>query len=318
MVSNKSQVKQWLFPLLKLALAAGLIYWLVATGRFDLNELKKISSPLVWAVGILQFFIVLLINSRRWQVLLQFENIPSNFSQIVRLSLIGIFFNYFMPGGVGGDVVKAGYLMRSNATKKWFIGWSILVDRVFGMLALLLYSGVTGLIFANQLPEPLATSVYTLSLLIVLGFVSMIAILLFSPKAKIDQLLRSHPLAEKVLHPLFFFFQKPKKVVLPFALSMLGQGLVMSMGVFLAVFLGQDFPMWVLLLVFPFGFLATILPISPAGVGVGQMAFYYLFEKVIGSGEFGVLMITFYQAVQFLVGLIGGLFFVIYKKEEEH
>ena len=35
----------------------------------------------------------------------------------------------------------------------------------------------------------------------------------------------------------------------------------------------------VLLLIFPFGFLATVLPISPAGVGVGQMAFYYLFEK---------------------------------------
>ncbi len=316
MVIKKNLLKQWLMPVIKLSLAGGLIYWLIQSGRFDLKALNKINSPLVWGSGCLLFLIMVLINSRRWQVLLRFENVSVSFLETVRLSLVGIFFNFFMPGGVGGDVVKAGYLMRDQKQKKWFIGWSILVDRIFGMMALLLYSGITGILFHDELSPLLQASFFTLSVGILTGFAVLLALLILSPKKRIDQLLRSHPLLEKVLHPLFFFFQKPRQMLVPFLLSLCSQGILIGMGGFLIFFLDVNIPVWVLLLVFPFGFLATILPISPAGVGVGQMAFYYLFEKVSGNGEFGVLVITFFQAVQFLVGLLGGLVFVLYKKKE--
>lgn len=303
-------------PIVKVLLASTLIYWLVQSGRFDLEALKKINAPIVWLVGISLFLIVLLINSKRWQILLSFEKVNISFFQAFRLSLLGIFFNFFMPGGVGGDVVKAGYLMRENAGKKWFIGWSILVDRIFGMSALLLYSGVTGVLFSSHLNATLKASFLSLSLAILLGFVTLLLILILSPKDRIEALLKSHPLLEKVLHPLFFFFQKPKQMILPFLLSLISQGAVIAMGGFLIFYLNVEMPYWILLLVFPFGFLATILPIAPAGVGVGQMAFYYLFHEVAQKGEFGVLTITYFQAVQFLLGLLGGLIFVLYKKRE--
>ncbi len=317
MVSKEKSWKQWLTPIFKVSLAGALIIWLVQSGRFDLEELKKISSPFIWLMGVLLFYGVLLINTKRWQILLSFESISVSFSKAFRLSLIGIFFNFFMPGGVGGDVVKAGFLIREVGQKKWFIGWSILVDRIFGLLALMLYSGVSGLLFYDKLPEKLQMSVYTISLLIVLGFVAMVLVLLFSPKSYIEGLLKSHPILEKVLLPLFYFFQRPQKIILPFLLSLMGQGVVIGIGIYIGVVTGVSLPWWQILLIFPFGFLATILPISPAGIGVGQAAFYYLFKEVNGNGEFGVLIITFYQAVQFLVGLLGGLFFVLYKKEEE-
>lgn len=316
MVNKNSLFKQWLIPAIKLVIAAALIFWLIQSGRFDLQALKKISSPFIWLYGVVTFIGVVGVNAYRWKLLLQLESVKLSFFQSFRLSLIGIFFNFFMPGGVGGDVVKAGYLMREYNQKKWFIGWSILVDRILGMLSLLLYSAITGLLFYKQLDESLQLSFYSLSLLILLGFVALVAILIFSPKNKINHLLKSHGLAEKVLLPLFYFFQKPKTVILPFMLSLVSQGAVISLGAFLVVFLNMDFPVWMILLVFPFGFLATVLPISPAGVGVGQAAFYYLFEKVAGNGEFGVLTITFFQAVQFLVGILGGLLFVLYKKRE--
>ncbi len=212
--------------------------------------------------------------------------------------------------------MKAGFLMGDVKAKKWFIGWSTLVDRIFGLLALMLYSGIAGLFFYQDLPEKLQMGVFTMSSLILVGFVVLILFLLLSPKKKIEGLLKSHPFVEKVLLPLFFFFQRPKKVVVPFLLSLIGQGVVIGIGIFLGLFLGVDIPWWEILIIFPFGFLATILPISPAGIGVGQAAFYYLFKEVAGNGEFGVLLITFYQAVQFVVGLFGGLVFVLYKKEE--
>jgi uncharacterized membrane protein YbhN (UPF0104 family) len=148
------------------------------------------------------------------------------------------------------------------------------------------------------------------------GFAFLLLFLLLSPRAQIEKLFERHALLDRVLRPLFFFFRQRHKVILPFLMSLISQGLVMGMGAFLIFYLGASMPLWMLLLVFPFGFLATILPISPAGVGVGQAAFLYLFDKVAGNGEFGVLTITYFQAVQFLVGLLGGLLFVLYKKRE--
>ncbi len=317
MVIKDSQLKQWLMPVLKLLVAILLISWLIRSGRFDLLALKKINTPFVWMVGVLIFCAVLISNSLRWMILLRAENVRISFFESLRLSLIGTFFNFFTPGGIGGDVVKAGYLMRSYREKKWFIGWSILVDRILGMLALLLYSAITGLFFYKQLQPDLQTSFYTLSLFILLGFVVLVSILIFSPKQKIAELLRNQPFLEKVFIPLFYFFQKPQNVVLPFVFSLISQGLVISLGIFLVHHLQLELPIWMVLLIFPFGFLATVLPISPAGIGVGQAAFYYLFKRIANNGEFGVLTITFFQAVQFLVGLIGGLLFVLYKKKEE-
>ena len=304
-------------PVIKLSVAAALITWLVQSGKIDFEALKKINQPLVWLMGCCLFFCTLMINAKRWQWLLRMENVSVSFLESLRLSLIGIFFNFAMPGGVGGDVVKAGYLIKSKSEKKWFIGWSVFVDRVLGLLALFVYSGVAGVLFYKELKGELQYTIYSLSILILMGFVAGISILIFSPKAAIERLFLSHPLLAKTLHPLYFFLRKPKGMIFPFLISFFGQGIMMAIAFLLASFLGLDIPFWVFLLLFPFGFLATVVPISPAGLGVGQAAFYYLFETVVGQGAFGILAISFFQAVQFLVGLLGGILFVLYKKKEE-
>lgn len=304
-------------PVIKLVVTGGLIFWLIQSGRFDIRALEKINTVFIWAFGVITFTIILAVNVKRWQMLLAIENVNASFRHCFNLSLIGLFFNFFMPGGVGGDVIKGGYLMKDHKDKKWFIGWSILLDRVLGMLALLLYSAIAGLLFYKQVDPKLQLSIYSISLLTLSGLVAMTAILILMPKQRMDRLLRRHPFVEKTLLPLYFFFHRPHNMVLPFLLSLVSQGIVIGMGVCLALFLNVQIPAWVILLIFPFGFLATVLPISPAGIGIGQAAFYYLFKEVTGDGEFGVLSITFFQAVQFLVGLFGGLLFVLYKKSED-
>lgn len=316
MVIKNLNWKQWLMPVIKLTVAAALITWLVQSGKVDFEALKKINQPLVWLLCSALFFCTLMINAKRWQWLLSIENVSMSYLQSLRLSLIGIFFNFVIPGGVGGDVVKAGYLIKEQPEKKWFIGWSVFVDRVLGMLALLVYSGVAGVLFYQELKGEIQYTIYSLSVLILFGFVVGVAILVFSPKAAIEKLLLSHPLLEKTLHPLYFFLRKPKGMVFPFLISFLGQGSIMTISYTLAYFLGLDIPFWVFLLLFPFGFLAMVIPISPAGLGVGQAAFYFLFESVIGQGAFGVLVVSFFQAIQFLIGILGGLLFVLYKKKE--
>lgn len=54
----------------------------------------------------------------------------------IRLYLLGMFYNLFLPGGIGGDGYKIWLLNKRFDVKAKDIFWAILLDRVMGLLAL--------------------------------------------------------------------------------------------------------------------------------------------------------------------------------------
>jgi uncharacterized membrane protein YbhN (UPF0104 family) len=61
-----------------------------------------------------------------------------------------------------------------------------------------------------------------------------------------------------------------------------------------------------ILFVVPMGFVVTAVPISPAGVGVGQVAFLYLFQAYLGHPtQFGSISITVFQICSVVWALVG-------------
>jgi uncharacterized membrane protein YbhN (UPF0104 family) len=76
-----------------------------------------------------------------------------------------------------------------------------------------------------------------------------------------------------------------------------------------------DFPVQLIFL-FPLGLTATALPLSPAGIGVGQVAFAELFRMASqGALTFGATAFTVFQAMQLLVNVSGILFYFSYRQE---
>lgn len=56
--------------------------------------------------------------------------------------------------------------------------------------------------------------------------------------------------------------------------------------------------------VVPAGVITLSIPIAPAGIGIGQAAFYNLFKWYgAQSGTFGATIITVYQLIQLMVNL---------------
>jgi uncharacterized protein (TIRG00374 family) len=51
--------------------------------------------------------------------------------------MIGHFFNVFLPGSVGGDVVRAYYVARSTTGRRTEAVTTILIDRLIGLISLL-------------------------------------------------------------------------------------------------------------------------------------------------------------------------------------
>ena len=59
------------------------------------------------------------------------------------LGFIGNVFNLVIPGAVGGDFIKAAYLVRMDINRTQAVA-SMVIDRIVGLLGLFLLAGVAG------------------------------------------------------------------------------------------------------------------------------------------------------------------------------
>jgi len=93
----------------------------------------------ILAAGVCELFGVL-----RWQLFLRMLKIRVGYWEITKLFFIGSFFNQFLPGTTGGDVVRVIFLMRDHPSNKTEGFLSVAIDRLLAVLAIILM----GLLFA--------------------------------------------------------------------------------------------------------------------------------------------------------------------------
>lgn len=100
------------------------------------------ADPLWIIVGILFYGVVELCAAVRLQILLRVQGIKVGSLRLMALVMIGILFNQFMPGGVGGDVVKIYYLLKETPGKRSQALLAVLMDRLIGMLSIMTIAAV--------------------------------------------------------------------------------------------------------------------------------------------------------------------------------
>jgi len=82
---------------------------------------------------------VLVIVSWRWRMLLAVHGVHLPFRRIFELTMIGQFFSAIGVGTTGGDVIKIFYTARAVPHRRAAVAFTIIVDRVIGLIALLLF-----------------------------------------------------------------------------------------------------------------------------------------------------------------------------------
>jgi uncharacterized membrane protein YbhN (UPF0104 family) len=90
-------------------------------------------------IGLLCFMPTLLIVSWRWRMLLGVHGVHMRFWRVFELTMIGQFFSTVGIGATGGDVFKIFYVTRAVPDRRSAVAFTVIVDRVIGMLALLLF-----------------------------------------------------------------------------------------------------------------------------------------------------------------------------------
>ncbi|HEX8911197.1 MAG TPA: lysylphosphatidylglycerol synthase transmembrane domain-containing protein, partial [Humisphaera sp.] len=103
------------------------------------------------AAGILLLPLSYLITSYRWHVLLEAQQIHIGMARTFVINMVGAFYNSFMPGSTGGDLAKAYYAAK-HTTHRTRAVLTVIVDRVMGLLALLVLGGAMAAA-QMQIPE---------------------------------------------------------------------------------------------------------------------------------------------------------------------
>lgn len=101
-----------------------------------LSELLRQANKLLILVALLAFVLSKLVSAYRLNQFLGKIGIKISESFNLRLYLLGMYYNLFLPGGIGGDGYKIYFLSRKFDVKTKNIFWTILVDRLIGVLAL--------------------------------------------------------------------------------------------------------------------------------------------------------------------------------------
>jgi uncharacterized protein (TIRG00374 family) len=318
-VTDKGKkLKRWLFTALKFFFAVGLIVWLVRRGSLDFSLLMHLTHPVYLFLSLAVLFFQLFVNNYRWMLLLKAQEILMNVRQTLPLSLIGLFFNYAMPGGVGGDLVKGFYVMQENPGRRTAAATTVLIDRLVGLFGLVLTS-LIAVIFNWDLVSSrahllsLAFGVFALTVAFTLFFGVALSRRVYSHHL-INRFLNWMPAGKtvrKIYDAVHTFRSYPREFFM--ALILTAPSSLLTLAFFYLIghaIGGEDVPFSIYAFAGPLGLIVSALPISPAGVGVGQAAFLVLFNWSLGhDSTLGPSLITAHQLVTFTIGLGGAYFY---------
>ncbi|GLU44166.1 lysylphosphatidylglycerol synthase transmembrane domain-containing protein [Allomuricauda sp. NBRC 101325] len=145
------KLRKKLITALKIVISAVLIYFIFT--KIELSDVVKTlkkSNPFYLFLAVVFFVLSKVLSAFRTNM--YFHQIGAKLSHLsnLKLSLLGMFYNLFLPGGIGGDAYK-GYVIQKEfqpGTKKVFA--SILLDRLSGMLMLFVYACSLALLSKNE------------------------------------------------------------------------------------------------------------------------------------------------------------------------
>ena len=262
------------FLLFKLIITASLCYWL-----FSNIELQTLQQSLVRigafriVAGVLLHAIVYILGAFRWWQLLTHTHTTTPFLKAFPSYYLGVFFNNFLPTGVGGDTVRILHLRVRGVSTKSLVS-SAVVDRVIG-ISTVMVMGLCGVLISENLGIPSHTK-SVLVALFVAGL--LIAGMLLSDRSVrfIETLAHKYRhtrirvwLLNIVLTCYSYRTTKPR-IAIAYALSVIGQSLIILTYYILGCGLGLDLPLATYFVAVPAVFLAASLPVSIGGLGIRE------------------------------------------------
>jgi uncharacterized membrane protein YbhN (UPF0104 family) len=292
----------WAWRIVRIVVTAAAFAWVLS--RVDLGEMGAAFLRVSWisfALGIGITFVNLGIGTLRWRALLSAygaQRSPS-FAHLYRIYLIGFFYNVWLPGGVGGDVV------RGVATREAFAGTGatgavavVFVERVLGLVGLLLIVGASSMLHPIEGVEGL---LLWSGIGIAAGALAVVGIavgrsLAGRMPAPLARILGSLPRIER-----------PAPFVFALLLSLGTQTFVALTGHVFVAALHPELSIATSFVFVPIAMATSYIPITAGGAGAREAAFQELYSHVGVSFEDATAASLMLISTYYVVAAIGGI-----------
>lgn len=271
---NKIHARKTLSLLVKTVVTISLVYWLVSRvdGEAVGNILTRANFTYI-LLSLATLSAVFSIGCLRWWILIGHLGLSIPFRQAFSSYYLGLFFNNFLPTGIGGDVARTVHLNLSGHSAKSLIS-SALADRAIGLVVMLLMGGISVLLSPELRMED--DQRYYLIALIVLGILSGSLLFWFSDRFPIEALSRRyrHTRIRKaiveVVHLCLTYRSAIRLVISAMMLSALAQSLVILTYYLLGSSIGIKLSLTTFFALVSIVQLATSLPVSIGGLGIRE------------------------------------------------
>lgn len=281
MLDQKKHKLLKLFVKIALTLVALWIVFLKVDEKRLLNILLS-SHPLWLFLAVLFFNASKIVSAIRLNYYFRSININLGELDNIILYYVGMFYNLFLPGGIGGDGYKIYLLHKQYQTKISPLINATLLDRLSGLAALAFLAAL--LLFFSSFAKLYKTA----NLLLI---TSMLAVL---------------PLFLLVHKRFFSLFEGVLKhtMLLAFAVQLLQ----LICAIFIALSIGAHSNMTDYLVIFLLSSIVAVLPISIGGIGARELTFVYGFDLIGIEPSGGVAFSFLFFAITAFSSLCGAFF----------
>lgn len=136
---TKERLKKIINFILKLAITTLAIY--IVVRKIDVTELwlniRKANLYYMF-LALLVLAISKILEAKRLNIFFRAKNIILDQIQNLKLYLLGMFYNLFLPGGIGGDGYRVYWLKKNQDAKLKSLIWASLLNRVNGLYGLVI------------------------------------------------------------------------------------------------------------------------------------------------------------------------------------
>lgn len=269
--------------LLKLGVSVTAIWWVMSKISFS-EVLNVFSTANIWFLLGAAFFLSVSFILSAFRQNLSFRNTGANISQLTNIKLfwLGLFYNLFLPGGIGGDGIKV-YLVnkyRRNGIKK-NIG-TMLVNRIAGLVAVGMITIV--LYYLSALRLPYTTGAW-------LGIPAVYALYYLVLKYFFKSFLTIHA-------GLFWW-------------SLALQIMQFVAALFILLAFHQNTDLLVYLFLFFVSTIATAVPITLGGIGAREMVFLIVAKSLELDNELCIALSFMFYLISTIISL-GGIYWVFF------
>ena len=309
---------QHLLTVLQVLVTVGLLWWLfhepsrrnAVWNALQTADWRWLIAALA-AAGASEFLGIL-----RWQLFLKMLHLRVRFGEVTRLFFIGAFFNQFLPGTTGGDVVRVIYLMRDHPENKTAGFLSVAIDRLLAVLVLVAmglgFAWARGGWFASSFAVGNVMKAFAI-VLFVIGL-GLVASFFLTSRHLVGRLPARFPLRAQIvkLSTLWQLCIENRAEALLGALYTVP----MLLAYFAAFyFVALAFTVKVTFLdmtsIMPLVTAISSLPISLNGIGVREALFEQLLSELCGVPQGTGLLLSITGMFVYMVwGLPGGLFYL--------